>query len=95
MHNSQLGHSYLIINNAIGTEEGMVMHTIKTLVRFIGTDLPRSSAKAHEEQKDDLRQPRQLHQGQVSPHQPSGIPCWSDYICEQGKTCGSHLPGFL
>lgn len=49
--------------------------TEKTLVTSVGTDVPKSFGKAHEEQEDDLRQPRQLHQRQVSPDQPSGIPC--------------------
>lgn len=77
----------------------MAMHKThraeETLVTLIGTDLPKISAKACEEQEGNLRQPMQLHQGQVSPDQPSGIPCWTDYIDGQGKTCGYHLPGFL
>lgn len=32
--------------------------TEKTLVKFTGTDRPKSSAKAHEEQEGDLRQPK-------------------------------------
>ena len=62
MHSSQLGHSYLIIINAIGPEEERAMQTIygteKTLVRFTGTDLPKSSAKAHEGQEGNWRQPK-------------------------------------
>ncbi|KAK4822579.1 hypothetical protein QYF61_017165 [Mycteria americana] len=45
-----------------------------------GTDPPRSCVKAHGGQGGDLRQPAWCQQGQVLPHQPSGLLWWSDYI---------------
>lgn len=42
------------------------------------TDPPGSCAEAHREQGNDLKQPAQLHQGQVLPGQPSGFLWWSD-----------------